>query len=152
MPARLRAWYTAAEIEALAARRAELCGEFTVAEMDRLVAHIGTETGTASARFTFARQNPSWLALDVALQARLSVICQRCLGPLDVEISERVEFGVLIDENSFGVLPEGIEPVGLDGDRLSLLRLVEDELIIAVPMVPKHLPEHCAIDSTSPSS
>ena len=29
------------------------------------------------------------------------------------------------------------------------MQLVEDELIIAVPMVPRHAPEQCAVDTDS---
>ena len=149
MPASLRAWYTPADFEVLAARQAELDGEFSVAKMARLVEHLGTRAGTVSARFVFSRRDPGWIRLELSLRSNLSVMCQRCLGTVELEIAEHVELGVVVDENSAGLLPEGIEPVVLDGDRLSPQRLVEDEMIMAVPMVPKHAPEHCAVDADS---
>jgi len=149
MPARLRAWYTAAEIEALAARQARFCGEFTVKEMHRLAAHLRSEHGSATAEFEFSLQVPGCVRLDIKIESRVGAICQRCLEPFELEISERVEFGVVVDEGSIGVLPEGIEPLVLDGDRLIPLQLVEDELIMAVPMVPKHPSERCALDTAA---
>jgi len=148
MPARLRAWYTAAEIEALAARRMELHGSFPVAEMERLAAFLGTETGAVSVRVAFAQRDQGWPALAIRIRTCLGVTCQRCLGPLELEIDERVEFGLVAEDDSTAVLPDGIEPVAPDGDRVSLLELVEDEIIVAVPMVPKHAAEQCAIDVT----
>lgn len=147
MPARLRAWYTAAEIEALAARRAGLSGEYRVADMHRLVAHVGTDNGTVAVTFSFAPRTAGWLALDLNFRSCLSVTCQRCLKPFELELSEQVEMGVLIDGDSVAALPDDVEPVVFDGDRLSLLQLIEDEMIVAVPLVPKHAPEHCAIDA-----
>jgi len=153
MPAPLRAWYTAAEIEALAARRAGLSGAYRVADMDRLVAYIVTEGGSDGGEVEVSvrliPRTAGWLALELDLRSCLSLTCQRCLEPLALEISERVEFGVLIDEDSVGVLPDGVEPVEFDGDRLNLLQLAEDEMIVAVPMVPKHAPEHCAMDASA---
>ena len=149
MPARLRAWYTAAEIEALAARRASLSGVYSVADMDRLVAHVGTDSGEIAVSVRLKPQAAGWVALALEIHTCLDVTCQRCLEPLALEISERVEFGVLIDENSVGALPDGIEPIDFDGDRLSLLQLTEDETIVAVPLVPKHDPAHCAVDTSA---
>lgn len=146
MPARLRAWYTAAEIEALAARRTELSGSFPVADMLRLAAALGAVAGTVDVRIVFAQRDPGWLALAIRIQTCLGVTCQRCLGPLELEIDEQVEFGFVPDEDSIGLLPEAVEPVAPDGDRLNLLQLVEDELIVAAPMVPKHAAEQCSID------
>jgi uncharacterized protein len=89
------------------------------------------------------------VGLTIDIGSRLGVICQRCLEPFELEISERVEFGVVVDEDSVGVIPAGIEPLVLDGDRLMPLQLVEDELIMAVPMIPKHPPQQCALDTTA---
>jgi len=149
MPARLRAWYTAAEIEALAARQARFCGEFTVKEMHRLAAHLRSEHGSATAEFVFSSRAPGYVSLEIKIEASVGATCQRCLEPFELEISEQIEFGVVVDEDSIGVLPEGIEPLVLDGDRLIPLQLVEDELIMAVPMVPKHPSQRCALDTAA---
>ena len=149
MPARLRAWYTAAEIEALAARRAGLSGVYPLADMDRLAAHAGTDTGEVAVSVQLKPQTAGWVALTLEIRACLDVTCQRCLEPLTLELSEHVEFGLLIDEDSVGALPEGIEPIGFDGDRLSLLQLTEDEMIVAVPLVPKHDPKRCVVDASA---
>ncbi|MGD2167972.1 MAG: YceD family protein [Gammaproteobacteria bacterium] len=143
----MRAWYTPADFEALAARQAEVGGEFAVAAMDRLAELLGTTDGTVRARFALSRRGPGWIGLEMTLQASLIVTCQRCLGPLELAVAEQVEFGVVVDESSAGLLPAGIEAVVPDGDRVSLLRLIEDEMIIAVPLVPKHAPESCAVDA-----
>jgi uncharacterized protein len=149
MPARLRAWYTAAEIEALAARQARFRGEFTVRQMRRLAAHLRSEHGCASAEFVFSWREPGYVGLTIDIGSRLGVTCQRCLEPFELEISERVEFGVVVDEDSAGVIPAGIEPLVLDGDRLMPLQLVEDELIMAVPMIAKHPSQQCALDTAA---
>ena len=148
MPARLRAWYTAAEIEALAARRTELSGSFAVARMARLAAFLGTDTGEVNVQVKFARRDPGLPALSIGIRTHLGVTCQRCLGPLELEIDEHVECGVVPDDDSTAALPDDVEALVPDGERVSLLQLVEDEIIVAVPLVPKHAPEQCAIDES----
>lgn len=147
MPAGLRAWYTPADFEALAARQAELSGDFPVAKMTRLAEHIGSKTGQVHATFAFSRREPGWVAVAVTLHAQLGVVCQRCLGPLELEITERVEFGMAGTQVDSVALPEGVEPVVADGERFAPQQLVEDEMIMAVPLVPKHAPERCAVDA-----
>ena len=148
MPARLRAWYTAAEIETLTARRAEFSGSFPVADMPRLAACLRSDAGVVNVAIAFRQQDRGWLGLGIGLRSSLSVTCQRCLGPLALEIDEQVEFGFVTDEDSIGLLPPGVEPVVPDGDRLSLLQVVEDEMLVAVPMVPKHALGQCVIDAS----
>lgn len=149
MPASLRAWYTPADFESLAAHTRVLAGEFSVADMDRLTEHLGSAAGSCEAWFAFSRREPGWIGLEVTLQAVLTVTCQRCLEPLNLEIAERVEVGLIDTDHTTAVLPEGIESVVLEGDRFSPQRLVEDELIMAVPLIPKHAPEQCAVDTDS---
>lgn len=149
MPAALRAWYTPADFEALAARQAELEGEFSVTDMSRLGDYLGEAGGSCAVRFGFSHQQPGWIGLAVELRCRLTVSCQRCLGPLELEISERAEFGLVTDDTAADILPEGIEPIELDGDRFSPMQLIEDELIIAVPMAPRHAREQCAADTNA---
>ncbi len=149
MPASLRAWYTPADFEALASRQAERIGEFSVAKMARFAEHAGAQEGKVRAKFAFSRHDAGWIKLVVSLHAELSVICQRCLGPLELEITEDIEFGIVDTDASTALLPEGIETVVLDGDRFDPQRLVEDEMIMAVPLVPKHAPEQCVVDADS---
>jgi uncharacterized protein len=145
----LRAWYTPAGFEALATREAVLEGEFAVAAMQRLAEHLGTESGTVTAQFAFSRSDSAWIRLEMTLQSNLSVTCQRCLEPLELNVSERVEFGVVLEADAVAALPGNVEPVVLDGDRFSPQRLVEDEMIVVVPMVPKHASGRCVVHADS---
>lgn len=44
------------------------------------------------------------------------------------------------------VLPEIYEPIEFNAfGEIELLNAIEDELILALPQVPKHAPEHCEV-------
>lgn len=69
--------------------------------------------------------------------------CQRCLEPVAVDLSLDCLFGLLADDNHVALLDDDVEPILLsevidDKDKLWLLPLIEDELLVALPLSPKH--------------
>ena len=83
-----------------------------------------------------------WLHLYA--QASLPMICQRCLTPVDVSITVDRPFRFAPDEEAAAALDEAS-----DEDVLALSRafdlpvLVEDELLMEIPVVPRH--ETCPV-------
>ena len=78
-----------------------------------------------------------WLALSA--QVALPQTCQRCLGPVDVPVSFEREFRFVASEEVAALEDEESEEDVLVLSRdFNLLELVEDELLMALPVVPKH--------------
>ena len=149
MRAALRGWYTAADIETLAARKATLAGELKLGDLARLSDYLCTTrgwddrrragTGVVRAELTFGLGQLGVLALKLGYEAKLSVVCQRCLEPCELDISNQVEFAVMTSEALAAELMEGDEPIILENDdRLCPAQLIEDELIVSIPLAPKH--------------
>jgi uncharacterized protein len=78
--------------------------------------------------------------LSVTVSGTLEMACQRCLGKLvvPVELSGRVELAT--DWNQLVNADDDVERV-LAEKEMSVAALVEDEVILALPMVPRH--ERC---------
>ena len=82
-----------------------------------------------------------WLHLKAQAQVRLQ--CQRCLLPMHEALSTQRSFLFVSDEAEASQLDEEMEDdVLVLPARLDLADLVEDELILALPLVPRH--EVCA--------
>ena len=78
-----------------------------------------------------------WLALTA--EVALPQTCQRCLGPVDVPVSFEREFRFVASEEVAAVEDEEAEEDVLVLSRdFNLLELVEDELLMALPLVPMH--------------
>ena len=78
-----------------------------------------------------------WLALTA--EVALPQTCQRCLGPVDVPVAFEREFRFVASEEVAAVEDEASEEDVLVLSRdFNLLELVEDELLMALPAVPKH--------------
>jgi uncharacterized protein len=78
-----------------------------------------------------------WLHLSA--QATLSLICQRCLTPVAEAISFERDFRFVASEALAEVEDEeSEEDVLVLSKSFNLLELIEDELLMSTPLVPKH--------------
>lgn len=85
-------------------------------------------------------QGQSWLQLTA--QVVLPLTCQRCLQIADIVVQAERSFRFVKDEATAEALDDECEEDLLAMSRsFNLLELVEDELIMALPLVPKH--EQC---------
>ncbi|MFM6992805.1 MAG: YceD family protein [Rhodoferax sp.] len=78
-----------------------------------------------------------WLHLSVS--ARLPLVCQRCMGPVDVhvELAQRYRF-VATEAIAEAEDDEAEEDLLVISREFDLAGLIEDELLMAVPIVPRH--------------
>jgi uncharacterized protein len=78
-----------------------------------------------------------WLSLTAS--ATVALQCQRCLQPMDEAVHVDRHFRFVGDEAAAAALDEEIEDEVLELPRaLDLRELVEDEMLLALPLVPRH--------------
>lgn len=81
-----------------------------------------------------------WLRLKV--HATVPMQCQRCLGPVDVPLDIDREFRFVADEATAEALDDECEEDLLVLSReFDLRQVIEDELLMELPVVPRH--EEC---------
>ena len=84
-----------------------------------------------------------WLHLNV--EVSLPLTCQRCLGPVDIDVSVDRSFRFVEGEEAAEMQDEEAEEDVLALSRdFNLLELIEDEVLMALPVVPAH--EICPVD------
>jgi uncharacterized protein len=127
----------------LARSGAVLEREFPVAGFARLRDRLAEPGGTAQARarFGLVGQLPT---AELTVAADIVLVCQRCLGPVRRRLAS--ESKLAFADEGLAELPEGFEAVGGDPHALDLAALVEDELLLALPIIPQHAAgEACAL-------
>lgn len=96
--------------------------------------------------------NPEvWLHLKAS--AVLSLTCQRCMGPVDVPVQVERSFRFVKDEATAEAQDDASDEDLLALSRsFDLLALVEDELLMDMPLVPRHdvCPEAPALSVEDP--
>ena len=138
MPGSLYAWYSLYDLDTLAGREAVLSGEVELRKLTRLRECVHSARGNIQTSLKFHRQANSIVTVDLTFETVLELTCQRCLEPLVQNVSEQVSL-VLLEPGSMGeeVAREGEAVVLMDG-KLSPAALLEDELILSLPIVPRH--------------
>jgi uncharacterized protein len=138
MSGSLRAWYSLRDLEALGGRQGELDGELELASLPRLAGLLHSTAGSVRASLHLRQRGVGALAATLDLDTTVELLCQRCLEPFAQPIKEHLELMLVEPGASSDSIPEGCEPVELDNGRLLPARLIEDELIVSIPLVPKH--------------
>ncbi len=138
MSGSLHAWYSLRDLESLAKRDIKLTGELEVAKLTRLVTLLHSAVGSVRATLQFRQRRDGWLAITLEYQAAVQLVCQRCLEPFELVLADSVNVVAADREAMPHATPPGFEPFELEEGRLQPAQLVEDELIVAIPLVPKH--------------
>jgi len=73
-----------------------------------------------------------------SVEATVMLTCQRCLRPMTHLLNVVFKLSPVFDEASAQQLPSFYEPLYLSQDEIALNDLLEDELILALPLIPKH--------------
>ncbi len=87
---------------------------------------------TGRLEFGFADDRDSLPMLTGDAQATVYAVCQRCLEPMQLVLDARIEY--LLADGDF----EGLEVWELDEETLRPLDLVDEALVMAVPMIVLH--------------
>jgi uncharacterized protein len=114
---------------------------FPVAELSRVMA-AGAQGGgpiDARLRFSIFDTRP---AIEGALEGSVDMTCQRCMQAAPVAIED--EFRVIVVPEERADEPSGYEPVVADAARFDVRWLIEEQVLLSLPLVPMHEPGQCA--------
>ena len=138
MSGSLHAWYSLRDLESLADRGVTLSGELNIGQLTRLRGLLHSDSGSVKATLRFRQRGDGWLASEVEFRADVELVCQRCLEPFRQELEESVNVVIADSDSLPTTAPTGFEPFELEDGRLQPVQLIEDEVIVAIPLVPKH--------------
>lgn len=126
------------DVARLAARSARIRSVTPVSAMTRLAALLVDAKGSVDSELFFSERQ--WIDGEASTTVRVD--CQRCLEPMSVALDADIRLAVDADDAS---LPDDREAVSSNDGEISLLALVEDELILALPIVPMHAEGECSV-------
>ncbi len=121
-------------------------GAVPLADLPRLAALLMSDDGTADFVLAFDRDEERHNTVRVEVRAALPIQCQRCLDIMMQEVDSVSLLAVVSGPEEAERLPDDLDPLLVDEDRLALRSLIEDELILAIPNAPMHDVDECGID------
>ena len=113
-------------------------GTVPLSRMKRLVPLLVSAEGEATFIAAFRRDIDKRVIVDLQVEAALPLICQASLEVYD-ELVKRHSKLVVIDEDDHEQdnLPKSYEPVKSEHGRLAVASLVEEELLLGLPQIPR---------------
>ncbi len=135
-------WSKLRDVDPLADGRACMDLEVPLADFPRLTSQLAETTGRARARVCFGRAAGGPVA-EITVAAEPRLICQRCLTPVSWPVSGSETVALVRNADEADRAPATFETVLAEDGRVSLRDLVEEELLVRLPLVARH-EEGCA--------
>lgn len=120
-----------------AAARREFSGTVPMRRLERLAGMI-VEPGDGEIGFelAFCHDDQRQVRVEVAVWGTVPLRCQRTLKVFDHEMKSSSVVGIVPDDRAAEALPGDYEPLLCTDGRVELIRLIEEEMLLGLPLVP----------------
>ena len=113
-------------------------------QLKRFSTLLAQENGTIAAELGFYFDEERRCRVRVQTRATVTVVCQRCLQELDVDLRVDNTLAVVASDEQARLLPRSIDPLVAEStDEVPLWDVVEEELMLALPAFSYHDNEQC---------
>ena len=130
-------WSRRAPVDTLAGTETAIDFEIPLAELPRVSHELTGKDGEARGRVRFSRHMGQAVA-DLEVHAAPEVVCQRCMQPMRWPVKVKSRIALVSDYDAADRVPEGLEVFLVEGDSVSVRDLVDEEIMLALPNVPRH--------------
>ncbi len=120
-----------------------LSGQLAISSMSRLATTLHTIQGMVNVELEFGRDEGRTRYLRGRISAELTLVCQRCLQPMTLAVQVEPCLGLVTSADQIDSLPDNYEPLLVESHAMSLAAIVEDELLLGLPVAPKHTDVNC---------
>ncbi len=130
-------WSKRYEFIKLVDTHAELAFDIPMADLRGLPEDMGAGGGPLQSLVRFTREQ-NWPMAEVRIRGTVTMTCQRCLDPMRQEIEATTRVALLASEAEADRAPEYLETFLAEDGRVSAAELVAEELLLALPLAPRH--------------
>lgn len=127
----------------LAHKGARLHGTMSLKLFPRLAKELNQNKGEVKVTLIFGVDEERYCYLKGHIDTELSLQCQRCLEPLQYKIASDFCLSPVVDDKAADKLPDRYDPLMMTGNSLSLVDLIDEELLLNLPIAVKH-DENCS--------
>ena len=113
-------------------------GEVPVSELMRLRPALSSADGRLKVVLEFRLDERRVRTLAGRIEGSVDLVCQRCLETLKFPLDLEFRLGIVTSNEEIDRLPDGYEPILVNGEPLRTFDVVEDEVLLAIPVVPIH--------------
>ena len=133
MQEKLRRHY---QVQKEVSRGGKFQGEIGLSDLDRLSDFLLSDRADIVVEFRFSQSDYDLPMVEGQLQARLTIECQRCLRAMELPLD--IDFQLLVSPPGSVVTESGLDTVISENGSVDIFAVVEDELILGLPLVTVH--------------
>ncbi|MBI2383844.1 MAG: DUF177 domain-containing protein [Gammaproteobacteria bacterium] len=112
-------------------------GTLPLAGFSRLREALADAAGDLRVELAGAHDSLGHPVLDLHAAAELRLLCQRCMTPFGWTLDRRAALRLVATDEEEARLMNECEPYRVQDDWLPLHEIVEDEVLLALPMLPR---------------
>jgi uncharacterized protein len=114
-------------------------GQIQLSELPRFTQFLLSDEGIVDVKLAFEIDEIGTPYMKGEFKTSVSILCQRCMSEMTLDMHVHSLLGLVKSELKIEGLAEQYEPWVLEtADPVLTSSLIEDELILALPIVPKH--------------
>jgi len=137
----------------LVEQKSMLSGQLKLEDMPRLLAcasgdHLNSSDeadNVVDVQLDFYRDEQGLRVMAGQIRCRLGLVCQRCLGIKILNLDFPIALAIVANEEAASHLPGRYEALITTKEPLSLVTLIEDELLLALPTIAYHEEGECSL-------
>lgn len=119
-------------------------GNIPLTDLPRLHEALASDNSAIRVKVVFERGEQRQAFMSITLDATMYLVCQRCLDIMAFSTSAIHDYMFIASEREEVLLPEGYDVLELGTkDPFDLKVLIEDELLLALPIIPIHELKNC---------
>lgn len=127
----------------LASHEAAIEGRLLLSQFPELSAALASNEGDAFVHLNFRVDEDRRYIATGSIKSTVLVECQRCLEPCPVELEVDLSLCFVYDEEHAKNIPSDYDPVVMTDGEVVLAEMVEQELLLALPIVAYHEESGC---------
>lgn len=121
----------------------KIAGTVALEKLPRFLKGLSSESGSVSVNLKFLVNESNQRIIQGSLSAHVELTCQRCLEPLAIQLEDDISLAVLAEAEAEGNLDPKLEPWVCSEHKLVLAELVEEQLMLCMPIVSYHDDQSC---------
>ncbi|MCZ0864377.1 YceD family protein [Dasania sp. GY-19] len=131
------------DVRKLTVKGAEISSNFSPAVMPRLTSLLANDEGLVTAELQFYIDEGRKRRIDGKINAHVNVVCQRCLDAVAIDVVSEFNLAIVWTDDQAKQLPKTLDPLIVGEELTDLAEIVEEELILSLPIVSYHELDSC---------
>lgn len=126
----------------------QLSGDISLCNLNDLNQELKSQKNAiVSVSLNFSTDGEGICCIKGDLAVNLSLICQRCLQPMDYFLESSFQVSPVASDQEAQHLPSRYEPLLTHDGEISLAEWIAEEIHLALPLAPRHEPSCVSYDT-----